>query len=234
MVFKIISHRLRNNLFILFVTLSMVFLILVAPIALNLVEALRFRGATARENYRTDYSDGYGELNMELRLEELEEEVYYYYISYHLTSGSAVEIVGIKHLNSSVDVLGYVIKSDIYDWDPPFPGPYSYRTSVRLTKNDKITWSGSAEVQYISNSIIQNETYNYILTILVPMGSVDYFNLQIVSNFVFFGWILAFPVLPILLNYIIKPSFSVPLDEETKKKQKKYFDFFRKTKEEQS
>ncbi len=232
MVFKIISHRLRNNLFILFVTLSMVFLILVAPIALNLVEALRFRGATAIENYRTDYSDGYGELNMELRLEEIIEERYYYYISCHLTSGSAVEIVGIKHLNSSVDVLGLIIKSDVYNWNPP-QGSYSYRTSVRLTKNDIITWKGSAEVQYISNSILQNETYNYIILILVPMGSQDYFNLQIVSNFVFFAWILAFPVLPILLNYIIKPSFSVPLDDETKKKQKKYFDFFRKTKKEQ-
>lgn len=211
----------------------MLFLVLVSPIALNLVEALGFRDAETIENYKTDYSDGYGELNMELRLEGIAEERYYYYISCHLTSGSAVEIVGIKHLNSSVDIRGLIIRSDVYNWDPP-QEQYSYKSSVRLTRNDIISWSGSAEVQYISNSIIQNETYNYILRILVPMGSLDYFNLAIVSNFVFFFWILAFPVFPIVLNYIIKPSFGVPLDEEERKKQKKYFDFFRKTKKEQS
>jgi len=232
MVFKITSHRLRNNLFILFVILSMLFLVLVSPIALNFVEALSFRDAESLENYRTYYSDGYGELNMELRLEGFAEERYYYSISCHLTSGDGVEIVGIKHLNSSVDVRGLIIRSNILNWDPPNE-QYSYEATVRLTKNDIISWSGSAEVQYISNSITRNETYNYILIILVPMGSQDYFNLAIISNFVFFSWLLAFPVIPILLNAIIKPSFGIPFDEEAKKKQKKYFDFFRKTKKEQ-
>ena len=105
---------------------------------------------------------------------------------------------------------------------------------ISLIKNDIISWTGIVEVQYISNSINQTETHNFVLRIIVPMGSQDHFNLQILSNFVFFFWILAFPVFPILLNYFIKPSFGVPFDEETRKKQKKYYDFFRKTKEEQS
>lgn len=233
MVFKITRHRLRNNLFILFVILSLFILVIGSPIALNLVEAFSFRNANSIENYRTYYSDGYGELNMELRLEGIAEERYYYYISCHLTSGSEVEIVGIKHLNSTVDVRGSTIKSNVYDWNPPHE-QYSYKSSVRLTRNDIISWTGSAEVQYTSNSIIQNETYNYVLRIVVPMGSQDYFNLAILSNIVFYFWLLAFPVVPIVLNSIIKPSFGVSLDEEARKKQKKYFDFFKKTQEEQS
>lgn len=210
----------------------MLFLVLVSPITLNFVEAMSFRGAESTENYRTYYIDGYGELNMELRLEGFAEERYYYYISCHLTSDSGVEIVGIKQLNSSLDVRGSIIKSNIFNWDPPHE-QYSYEATVRLTKNDIISWSGSAEVQYISNSITRNETFNYILRIMVPMGSQDYFNLAIISNFVFFSWLLAFPVIPILLNAIMKPSFGIPFDEEERKKQKKYFDFFRKTKKEQ-
>lgn len=233
MVFKITRHRLRNNFFILCVISSIFFLVLVSPIALNFVEAISFKDAKSIENYRTYYSDGYGELNMELRLESFAEERYYYYISCHLTSSSGVEIVGIKYLNSNVDVRGSIIKADVMNMDPPHE-QYSYEATVRLTKNDIISWSGSAEVQYISNSIIRNETYNYILRIMVPMGSQDYFNLAIISNFIFFSWILAFPVIPIVLNSIIKPSFGVPFDEEARKKQKKYFDFFRKTKKEQS
>ncbi|MCK4287161.1 MAG: hypothetical protein KAX18_13210 [Candidatus Lokiarchaeota archaeon] len=208
-------------------------MVLVSPIALNFVEAISFRDAESLENYRTYYSDGYGELNMELRLEGFAEERYYYSISCRLTSGSGVEIVGIILLNTSVDARGLILKADVFNWDPPHE-QYSYDATVRLTKNDVISWSGSAEVQYISNSFTRNETYNYILRIMVPMGSQDYFNLAIISNFVFFSWLLAFPVIPIVLNSIIKPSFGVPFDEEARKKQKKYFDFFRKKQEEQS
>ena len=234
MVFKITRHRLRKNLFILCVLSSILFLVLVSPITLNFVEAVSFRDADSIENYRTYYSDGYGELNMELRLESFAEERYYYYISCHLTTGSEVEIVGIKFLNTSVDARGLILKADVFNWDPPHE-QYSYDATVRLTKNDVISWSGSAEVQYISNSLPRNETYNYILSIMVPMGSQDYFNLAIISNFVFFSWLLAFPVIPIVLNSIIKPSFGVSLDDdEARKLQKKYFDFIRKTKEKQS
>jgi len=235
MVFKITRHRLRNNVFILFTILSILFLVLVSPIALNVVDAFSFRYAESIEHYRTDYSDGYGELIIEFNVDNYNEERYYWAISCHFTSSGAVEIVGIKQLNYTVDIGGILVGENTYDWDPPneqfLLEPV---TVVRLTKNDIISLTGIVEVQYISNSINQTETHNFVLRIIVPMGSQDVFNLQILSNFVFFFWILAFPVFPILLNYFIKPSFGVPLDEEVIKKQKKYFDFIRKTKEKQS
>lgn len=232
MVFKITRHRLRKYLFVLSVILSILFLVLVAPIALNVVEAFSFRYAESIEHYRTDYSDGYGELIIEFNIDNYNEERYYWTISCHFTSSGAVEIVGIKQLNYTVDIEGILINENTYDWDPPHEQFLLEPTTlVRLTKNDIISLTGIVEVQYISNSIIQNETHNYVLRILVPMGSQDSFNLQIVSNFVFFFWILAFPVFPILLNYFIKPSFGVSLDEdETRKLQKKYFDFIRNRK----
>jgi len=236
MVFKITRHRLRNNLFILSTILSIVFLVLVSPIALDVVDAFSFRYAESIEHYRTDYSDGYGELIIEFNIDNLNEERYYWAISCHFTSSGAVEIVGIKQLNYTVDIGGILINENTYDWDPPHEQfLLEPVTLVRLTKNDIISLTGIVEVQYISNSINQTETHNFVLRITVPMGSQDYFNLQIVSNFVFYGWLLAFPIFPILLNYFIKPSFGVSLDDdEARKLQKKYFDFIRKTKEKQS
>jgi hypothetical protein len=234
MVFKLPKIRLRNNIFVLFTLIALLFLVLISPLTTNFVEAFSFRYAEYGENHRTDYSDGFGELNMEFEIESFTEERYYWTISCHFTSSGAVEIVGIRQLNFTVDVGGYIINSNTHDWDPPHE-QFSFRSAalVRLTKNDIISWTGIVEVQYISNSIIQTETHNFVLRIVVPMGSQDYFNLSIISNFVFFGWLLAFPVSPILLNSLIKPSFSAPLDDEIKKKEGKYFEFFRRTKDEQ-
>ena len=64
MVFKLPRIRLRNNLFVLFTLLALLFLVLISPVASNLVEAISFRYAESTENFRTDYSDGSGETNI--------------------------------------------------------------------------------------------------------------------------------------------------------------------------
>jgi hypothetical protein len=234
MVFELPRIRLRNNLFVLFTLLALLLLVLISPVASNLVEALSFRYAESTENFRTDYSDGSGEVIVKLEIDSFREERYYWTISCYFTSSGAVEIVGISQLNFTINLGEIEIFSNNLDWDPPHE-QYSYTPTalVRLTKNDIISWEGIVEVQYISNSITQTETHHFILRILVPMGSQDYFNLQLLSNFVFFLWLLSFPGVPIILNLFIKPGFTVPIDEDTKKKERKYFEFFRKIKEKQ-
>ncbi|MFX0010624.1 MAG: hypothetical protein ACFE9R_09935 [Candidatus Hermodarchaeota archaeon] len=229
-----LNIRLRNNLFVLFSLLAILILILISPVASNLVGALSFRYAETTENYRTDYSDGYGNVIVKCEIDSYREERYYWAISCYFQSGGAVEIVGIKQLNYSVDIGGSEIYLASHDWAPPLE-QFTFQpvTLLRLTKNDIISWTGIIEVQYVSNSILQTETHEFVLRIVVPMGSQDYFNLQIISNFVFFLWLLSFPGTPIILNFIIKPGFSVPLDDVHEEKERKYFEFFKKGKEKQ-
>jgi hypothetical protein len=223
-------------LFVLFSLLSVLILLLISPVASNLVEALSFRHGDSTMNYRTDYSDGYGELilKFEINSQSQEEERYYWKISCNFRSGGAVEIVGISELNFTIDVDGLTIFSNSINWTPPNE-QYSLNpvTLIRLTKNNIISWTGNIEVQYISNSILQTVSREFTLRITVPMGSEDYFNLQIISNFVFFLWLLGFPGSPIILKFLIKPGFSVPLDDDRGEKEGKYFEFFKKGKEEQ-
>ncbi|TET05297.1 MAG: hypothetical protein E3J90_00345 [Promethearchaeota archaeon] len=64
------------------------------------------------------------------------------------------------------------------------------------------------------------------------MSSEDFYPLNLVEYVILFSWIMAFPVLPIILGFIILLQFGVPLDDESRKNMKKYYDFFKKSKEE--
>ncbi|MHA1459736.1 MAG: hypothetical protein ACTSQR_08760, partial [Promethearchaeota archaeon] len=66
----------------------------------------------------------------------------------------------------------------------------------------------------------------------IPMSTQDLYNMNLIEYVILFLWFMAFPVVPVILSFIIKPQFGVPLDDETQKKQKKYYDFFKKTEEE--
>ena len=105
-------------------------------------------------------------------------------------------------------------------------------SAAQLGKNEAFIWSGSAEVKFISNSIVQNETIEFLLGITILMGNQDYYNLDLTSYTVFFLWIFAFLVIPLTLKFIIQPHFGAPFDAEEMKKQKKYFDYLKKSQEE--
>ena len=184
------------------------------------------------KDYRTDYSDGYGEVHMDLQLELSRGDRYSYYLSCYFSSSEDVEIVGIAHMNYTVSAKGSIVSFRLDDYDPPI-AQYTRESGVFLKKNEAIIWSGSAEVKFISNSSVQNETIDFNLRITLPVGSQDYSNLDLFSYVLFFFWFFAFLVVPLTLNLIIKPQFGILLDAETKKKHKKYFDYLKKIQNEE-
>lgn len=231
MVFKINRIRFRNYSFVFSVVLAVFILVLATPAVFNFDEVFGIGHVNTEKSYSAEYSDGNGKLNMGMRLENTLTDRYSYYLTAHLSTGSDVEIVGITFFNYTVNAKGSPIQSRILYWSPPRE-QFAYSSSVRLKKDERITWSGAANVSFISNSIIQNETFDFILGITIPMSTQDLYNMNLVEYVILFLWFMAFPVIPIVLSLIIQPQFHVPLDEESKKKQKKYYDFFRKTEEE--
>ncbi len=222
---------MRNYSFVFSTVLAIFLLALATPAVFNFDEVFGIGHVRTAKEYTADYSDGYGELNMDMSLDNTQPDRYSYRLTAHLSTGGAVEIVGITFLNYTVIAKGSLIATNIVYWSPPRE-QFSYGSSVLLKKDERITWSGSAEVKFISNSIVQNETFDFTLEIIIPMSSQDLYNMDLIEYVILFIWLMAFPVVPIILNFTIKPQFNVPLDEETKKKQKKYYDFFKKTEEE--
>jgi len=233
MVFKITKQRLRNYLFIFSIVLTLFLLALATPAVFNFDDYFSIGYFRTDKDYRIDYSDGYGQVNMDFQLEHSREDRYSYYLSCYFSTGEDVEIVGITGFNFTISVIGSIVSSRVINFDPPIE-QYTRASTVLVKKTEPIIWSGSAEVKFISNSIVQNETIEFLLGITIPMGDQDYYNLDLTSYTVFFLWIFAFLVIPLTLNAIFQPHFGIPLDDETRKNQKKYFDFFKKNQEEQS
>ena len=233
MVFKIVKQRSRKILFVFSIALTFLVLALVTPIVFNFEEYFSVGYFRTDKDYRTDYSDGYGEVHMDLQLELSRGDRYSYYLSCYFSSGEDVEIVGMTHLNYNVSAKGSIVSFRLIDYDPPIE-QYTLESGVFLKKNEVIIWSGSAEVKFISNSLVQNETIDFDLRVTILMGSQDYYNLDLISYVVFFIWFFAFLVVPLTLHFIIKPQFGISLDDETKKRHKKYFDYFKKSQEEET
>lgn len=209
------------------------FLAWAAPTVFNFEEAFRVGYYSADKDYRTTYSDGYGELNMDMQLERYRENRYNYHFSCHFSSGSSVEVVGLKKINYTINVGGSILDTQIINFNPPTEH-FSLSSSALIEQSLSITWSGLADVQFISNSIVQNETIAFNLRVTITLSSQDYYNIRLIGYVVFFFWFLAFPLLPFILKAIFQPQFGIAYDEETKKKQKKYLDYFKEREEEQT
>ena len=102
MVFKIIRQKLYNYLFFFSVVLSLFLLALCAPIVFNFEDTFDVGYYRTDKDYRTTYSDGYGEFNMDMQLERFRDNRYSYTISSHFSSGNDVEIIGLKHINYTI------------------------------------------------------------------------------------------------------------------------------------
>jgi len=227
------GQKVRNYLFVISIVGILFFLASATPVIFNFEEYFNVGYFKTNNDYRTVYSDGYGEINMDLELERFRDDRYYYYISCHFSSGSNVEIVGMKFINYSVVLAGSPLKTESFDIDPPTV-QFAYSSSVRMNKYNTLVWRGSTEVQFISNSIVQNETIQFDLRLRMNFGAEDYYNIGLISYVVLFLWIMAFPIGPILLKAIFQPNFRAHLDEETRKKHKKYLDYFKKAEDDQA
>ncbi|MBY9009991.1 MAG: hypothetical protein KGD74_09020 [Candidatus Lokiarchaeota archaeon] len=233
MVFKINRQKLRNYLFIFSIALTLFFLGSVTTIVFNFEESLNIGYFRTDRDYRTTYGDGYGELNMDLQLDRYRDDRYDYILSCHFSSGGVVEIVGLKQLNYTLNIAGTIQLDLTQNWDPPTE-QFTRGSTVVMYKTQVMTWSGSAEVLFISNNIVQNETIEFTLGVTVTLGSGDYFNVGLISYVVLFSWLLAFPVLPLILKAIFKPYFGFPIDEETRKRDEKYVKYLQKTEDKQA
>ena len=220
-------------MYILSVAVSLIFLASVAPIAFNFEESLNVGYFRADKDYRTTYSDGYGQLNMEIQLNLYREDRYNYDVSCYFSSGNQVEIVGLKFINHTINVGGSILTAEILNWDPPTE-QFTRGSSAKLEHGESLVWSGSADVQFISESVLQNETIKFSLRATITLSVQNYYEIGLLSYVVLFLWFIAFPIFPIALKSIFRPRFGVPLDEETEERQKKYLDYFKKSKDEQA
>ena len=145
MVFKIYHIRLRNYIFLASVALSLVLLVTLTPVIFKFDQTLGIGYYSVDKDYRINYGDGYGELNMDMELERIRPEWYSYYLSCHLSSSDNVEILGISLFNTSIYVDGSILISNKFNWETPRDS-YSSSSSVKLMHQGVFTWNGTAKI----------------------------------------------------------------------------------------
>lgn len=209
----------------------MVALVLTTPLIFNFDQTLGVGYYSANKDYRINYGSGYGELNMDLKLDRTIPNWYDYYLSCHLSSSNNVEIIGISFFNISIFVAGSKGYNNIFNWEPS-RASYSYSSSAKLNQHQAITWTGEAVVHFIVNDIIQNETISYNLSFAIPMSTLDFYHMGLISYVLLFFWIISFVLFPLILKAIFQPQFGLQLDERAKEKRRKYFEFLKEKKTE--
>lgn len=205
----------------------------ITPVIFKFDEILGIGYYSVDRDYRINYSGGYGELNMDMELDRIRPEWYSYYLSCYLSSSDNVEIIGISLFNTSIYVDGSRVIYNNFNWEPP-RASYSYSSSVKLMQHGGFTWNGSAMVQFIVDDIIQNETISFDLSAGISMSTLDYYHMDLLSYVLLFVWIISFVLVPLILKAIIQPHFGLQLDEEEKARRKKYFEFLKERKVEES
>lgn len=210
----------------------MVVLVLATPLIFNFEETLGIGYYSVEKDYRINYGSGYGELNMELKLDKTIPNWYTYYLSCHLSSSDNIEIIGISLFNTSTSVAGSLKFANTFNWEP-LRASYSYSGSAKLNQYEGITWTGDAMVHFIVDDIVQNETISYNLSFVIPMSTLDFYHMDLLSYVLLFFWIISFILIPLILKAIIQPQFGLHLDEEMKEKRRNYFDFLKEEKTEE-
>lgn len=201
------------------------------PLIFNFDQTLGIGYYSADKDYRINYGSGYGELNMDLKLDRTIPNWYDYYLSCHLSSSDNVEIIGISFFNISIFVAGSKVLDNTFNWEPA-RASYSYSASAKLGQYEGITWTGEAVVHFIVNDIIQNETISYNLSFAIPMSTLDFYHMGLISYVLLFFWIISFVLIPLILKAIFQPQFGLQLDERTKEKRREYFEFLKEKKTE--
>lgn len=202
------------------------------PLIFNFDQTLGIGYYSVNKDYRINYGDEYGELNMELKLDQTIPNWYAYYLSCHLSSSDNIEIIGISLFNSSISAAGSKVSNKLYNWEPS-RASYSYSASAKLNQFEGITWNGHAMVHFIVDDIVQNETISYNLSFVIPMSTLDFYHMDLLSYVLLFFWIISFVLFPLILKAIIQPHFRLHVDEEMKEKRREYFEFLKERKTEE-
>ena len=158
---------------------------LATPVIFNFDQSLGIGYYSVDKDYRINYGSGYGELNMELRLDQSIPNWYSFYLSCHLSSSDNVGIIGISFFNTSVTAAGSIKFANTFNWEPS-RASYSYSGSAKLNQYEGITWNGEAMVHFIVDDIVQNETISYNVSFVIPMSVLDFYHMDLLSYVLLF------------------------------------------------
>ncbi len=204
---------------------SMLILITLTPIMFNLRSIFGIGVYNIEDDYFNSYSDGTAGINLHLHLNrELDNRHTINTFIKPISTGNVINYgllsITIHYLNDNEPVFGRSVQ-----FSTPTNNYSVDRIPLDLVKYDNLTCYGTIEMSLETGGIPNNDTINFQLTLIVPLGVGDYMNLDLLINLFFPTHFHLYIIIPVILIWIFKPVLGFNFSEEDIKKDEKFLNY---------
>lgn len=178
-------------------------------------------------NYFNSYSDGTAGINLHLKFERLVDERYVINTFIETISTGDVVNYGLSSI-----IIYYVnddapVNAESSQFGTPRNNYSVYRFFLNLLKHNNFTCYGTIEMSLETGGVPINDTVNFQLTFVIPLGIEDYMNLDLMIYVLFFSHFFLYIIIPVVLIWIFKPAFGLTLSEEDLKRDELFMKYLR-------
>lgn len=200
-------------------------LITLTPIMFNFRDVFGIGVYNTEDNYFNFYSDGIAGINLHLHLER--ETDARYVINTFIESFSTGDVVNYGILSININYLKdneYVFAESVQFGTPR--SSYSMnRIFLNLFKHNNFTCYGMIEMSLETGGIPINDTVNFQLTFIVPLGVEDYTDIDLMIYVLFYLHFVLYIIIPVFLNWIFRPVFGLKLSKEDIERDEKFSNY---------
>jgi len=205
--------------------ISMLALIAFTPIVFNFRNVFGIGVYNIEDDYFNSYSDGTAGINLHLHLKRVIDKRYVINTFIEpISTGNVVNYgllsITIYYFNDNAPVCAKSVQ-----FGTPISNYSVYRFFLNLLKHNNFTCYGTIEISLETGGIPINDTVNFQLTFIVPLGIEDYMNIDLVLYVLFFFHFLFYVIIPVTLIWIFKPVFGLTLSEEDIKRDEKFLKY---------
>ncbi len=180
-------------------------------------------------DFTIDYNRGFGGTNLDFQISYRNYASFDSTLIFQTISSEEIEEIGITKVSYDI----YRDEELIYYNDLNFPEPFTYRFDSFIINDinihDNISCIGTINAQFNIGGIVQNETFNFILSIIMPVNPLEirYSHLQN-SLWAGFGLVVAqLVIIGLISRIIMRWKREATYSEEAKKKDQEFFDYIR-------
>ena len=200
-------------------------LITFTPIMFNIRDFFGIGVYNIEDDYFNSYSGGTAGINLHLNLNREIDNRYTINTFIEPTSTGNVVNYGLLSINIQFLNDNELVFVRSVQFGTPTSNYSVYRFSLDLAKDNNLTCHGSIEMSLESGGIPNNDTINFQLTFIVPLGIGDYMNLDLLIYLIFPTHFLLYIIIPVILIWIFKPILGFRINEDDIKRDEKFLNY---------
>lgn len=194
----------------------------------NFREIFRIGVFNEEDDYSNSYTGGSAGINLNLQIEYTTDSRYL--INTFVESISTGSVVNYGLLSILIQFFsdGTPEFARSVQFDPPSSTYPVTQFVIELDKYANLSCSGTIEMSLEAGGVPINDTLNYQLSFIVPLGLGDFSNYDLLVDFLVPSHFLLYIIVPVILIWIFKPIFGLRFTEEDLERDRKFLEYLKK------